>query len=404
MINGWSGGDHAWSELHSPASSETRRPTGSQREFVAFYREHHTFVWRALVRLGVEHRDCDDATQEVFVAIHRHWGSVRAAASPRAWVSGIVRRIAWRWRRNDYRHHRRIEAMARVEPVRGDLETELVRREAWNHLAHFLDQLDDDKRDAFVLGELEELGRVELGFALGINPNTAYSRLQAARRQFFAHFAGFDEDACARLLAHAAHAAAPDERARDRGLAALVPLFAPTTVAATAGASTGVVAWTLALTIPMVLAVAAIETASERAPIAVARAWGTALATTIPAARAGRDVTPATTRAREPPTTVPAGSTAPPARTVRPGLRPPRRSPSAAPPEASTTEAELAVLLTARRAMVAGDLERARRELDEHRARFGLAAELASLRDELARELHAIDDASPRGREVSTPQ
>ena len=83
-----------------------------------------------------------------------------------------------------------------------DPDEEIARREAWSALADFLDALDEEKRAAFVLGELDELGRNEMGVALGISPNTAIPpRLQAARRSFFAHFADYSDDDVAHLLA-----------------------------------------------------------------------------------------------------------------------------------------------------------------------------------------------------------
>jgi RNA polymerase sigma-70 factor (ECF subfamily) len=53
--------------------------------------------------------------------------------------------------------------------------------------------LDDDKRAAFVLYEIEELPLREVAEALGCPLQTAFSRLQAARREI--------EDALALLRA-----------------------------------------------------------------------------------------------------------------------------------------------------------------------------------------------------------
>jgi RNA polymerase sigma-70 factor (ECF subfamily) len=47
-----------------------------------------------------------------------------------------------------------------------------------------LDQLDVQKREVFVLGELEQFTLLEIAEALGINPSTASTRLRAARREF----------------------------------------------------------------------------------------------------------------------------------------------------------------------------------------------------------------------------
>lgn len=64
-------------------------------------------------------------------------------------------------------------------------------------LRRLLDTLDDEKREVLVLTELEELSAPEIAEALGINLNTAYSRLRLAREQF--------------------EAALRRERARERG-------------------------------------------------------------------------------------------------------------------------------------------------------------------------------------------
>jgi RNA polymerase sigma-70 factor (ECF subfamily) len=62
------------------------------------------------------------------------------------------------------------EALAKVEAAR------LVQR--------LLEELDHDKREVFVLAELEQLTAIEIADALGLNASTVSSRLRAARREF----------------------------------------------------------------------------------------------------------------------------------------------------------------------------------------------------------------------------
>jgi RNA polymerase sigma-70 factor (ECF subfamily) len=45
----------------------------------------------------------------------------------------------------------------------------------------WLEALDDDKREVFILAELEQLSAREIAEATGTNPSTVYSRLRAAR-------------------------------------------------------------------------------------------------------------------------------------------------------------------------------------------------------------------------------
>ena len=58
----------------------------------------------------------------------------------------------------------------------------LEESQGWPALRRLLDTLDPDKRDVFVLYELEELPMREVADACGCPLQTAYSRLHAARR------------------------------------------------------------------------------------------------------------------------------------------------------------------------------------------------------------------------------
>jgi RNA polymerase sigma-70 factor (ECF subfamily) len=44
--------------------------------------------------------------------------------------------------------------------------------------------MDEDKREVFVLAEIEALSVVEIADVLGVNLNTVYSRLRTARQTF----------------------------------------------------------------------------------------------------------------------------------------------------------------------------------------------------------------------------
>lgn len=51
-------------------------------------------------------------------------------------------------------------------------------------LHQLLDQLEDEKREVFVLAELEQLSAPEMAASLGVNVNTLYARVRAARAAF----------------------------------------------------------------------------------------------------------------------------------------------------------------------------------------------------------------------------
>jgi RNA polymerase sigma-70 factor (ECF subfamily) len=60
----------------------------------------------------------------------------------------------------------------------------LARSEALKVVIELLSELSDDKREIFVLSELEQLNAQEIATLLGVNPNTVYSRLRVARQDF----------------------------------------------------------------------------------------------------------------------------------------------------------------------------------------------------------------------------
>jgi RNA polymerase sigma-70 factor (ECF subfamily) len=63
-------------------------------------------------------------------------------------------------------------------------EQRAVARQAHETLYRCLDDLDEAKREVFVLAELEQATAPEIAEALQLNLNTVYSRLRAARKAF----------------------------------------------------------------------------------------------------------------------------------------------------------------------------------------------------------------------------
>jgi RNA polymerase sigma-70 factor, ECF subfamily len=158
--------------------------------FEQIYATHFDFVWRNVRRLGVSDGQVDDAVQEVFLVLYRRRADFEGRASLRTWLFRILVRVAADQRRSA----RRKSPLARQSGEAIDVETvpdqtaspheETARREAVAVLHRLLEDLDDDKRAVFVLAELEQMAMPEIAEALGVNLNTAYARLRAARRDF----------------------------------------------------------------------------------------------------------------------------------------------------------------------------------------------------------------------------
>jgi RNA polymerase sigma-70 factor (ECF subfamily) len=148
-------------------------------EFEAVYAEHFAFVWRALRAFGVAPENLEDATQDVFVIVHRRFGAWDEGAI-RPWLGGVARRVAAARRRSLERHHRRLAALPEPQDVR-NIEGTADARHRLERIATAIDALSPERREVFVLAELEGMRPPEIADVLGCNLNTVYSRLRRAR-------------------------------------------------------------------------------------------------------------------------------------------------------------------------------------------------------------------------------
>jgi RNA polymerase sigma-70 factor (ECF subfamily) len=161
------------------------RLPGTAFDFTQVYEQYFDFVWRTVRRLGVRERSVDDAVQDVFIVVHRKLVEFEGRSSIKSWIFGISRRVA-----RD--HRRRVDRKERDEALPEGLADpqsktpmeNAARNEAVRVLHGLLDELDDEKREVFVLAELEQMTVPEIADAITVNVNTVYSRLRAARKAF----------------------------------------------------------------------------------------------------------------------------------------------------------------------------------------------------------------------------
>ena len=162
-----------------------RLPVADVPDFPVIYETHFDFVWRTARRLGVAEKSLDDAAQDVFIIVHRKLSEFEGRSSLKSWIFGIARRVAHDYRRQARRKERGNMPTDGLIDMRGESPREnAARAEAMRVLYEFLDSLDGDKREAFILAELEQMTVPEIADAVGANINTIYSRLRAARRAF----------------------------------------------------------------------------------------------------------------------------------------------------------------------------------------------------------------------------
>ena len=172
------------------ASPQSDGPCLAVPSFESVYEENLKFVWRAARRLGIDPGDTDDVVQEVFVVAHRRLPEFEGRAQVKTWLLKILVRVVRHYFRTQQRKpgHRPANALGDLDVLRdhqahGPAEA-AERMDAVRILDNLLARMDSEKREVFVLAEIEQLSSVEIAEILGANINTIYSRLRAARQEF----------------------------------------------------------------------------------------------------------------------------------------------------------------------------------------------------------------------------
>ncbi len=118
----------------------------------------------------------DDVAQEAWlVALSRP----AAAREPRAWLAGVVKRLAWRQARSTERARRREATVARAEGV-PSTEALVERSELQEHLSAAVRALDEPYRTTVLLHYSEGLSLEEIARTQGVPASTMRTRLARA--------------------------------------------------------------------------------------------------------------------------------------------------------------------------------------------------------------------------------
>ncbi|WP_437766496.1 RNA polymerase sigma factor [Sorangium sp. So ce281] len=159
--------------------------------FVEVYAQLFPLVFRTVRRLVVDASAHEDVCQEVFAVVHRRLPEFRGHSSLKTWVFGIVVNVVQAHRRSQRRQspaHRGTGEIVDPEQVAGPSDLSpyeaMKRAEAARVVHDLLASLDEEKRVVLLLAELEELPASEIAQGIGVNINTVYARLRAARQAF----------------------------------------------------------------------------------------------------------------------------------------------------------------------------------------------------------------------------
>jgi RNA polymerase sigma-70 factor (ECF subfamily) len=175
------------------ASEDVCPPLTVLPPFSEIYRHYFDFVWSSARHLGIGTEGIDDVVQEVFIVIHAKLHTIQQPESLRSWIYGVVRRTVSGHRRAYKVKETSAGSFDKLTEVPGPMGSTPLDAAEQNAqlelLSSLLGEIDEAKREVFILAELEEMTVPEIAEALEIPLNTAYSRLRAARQAFEAGLA-----------------------------------------------------------------------------------------------------------------------------------------------------------------------------------------------------------------------
>jgi RNA polymerase sigma-70 factor (ECF subfamily) len=175
---------HAPPREVAPAEAPVKVPA-----FAEVYHEYFDFIWRSARRLGVRETAIEDFVQEIFLIVHRQLPGFEGRSTLRTWLYGIVLRAV--------REHRRVSVRADARrgfaseddrdgrpDARALPDEQIALAQAAGILERVLDEMPPERREVFVMSELEQMTIPEISALTGEKLNTVYSRLRLAREEF----------------------------------------------------------------------------------------------------------------------------------------------------------------------------------------------------------------------------
>jgi RNA polymerase sigma-70 factor (ECF subfamily) len=158
-------------------------------DFSAVYNDWFEDVSRWIRSLGGLDADRDDIVQEVFLVVRRRLAAFDGG-NLAGWLYRITRRQVRDFRRRSWVKHiftrRRVEEPDALPHGGGNPAAALEHKEKQRILYTLLAKMQEDRRSAFVLFEIEGLSGEEIARIQSIPLNTVWTRLHHARKEFFA--------------------------------------------------------------------------------------------------------------------------------------------------------------------------------------------------------------------------
>lgn len=160
--------------------------SGDRAAFDAFVKRHQASVFRFARQATPGLDDAEDVLQEAFLAAWRSAANFRGDGSARAWILGITRNAARRFRRRRVGEPDRFESLDELGARAGwgddaDPARLLERTLSRELLRSALERLSADDREILILRELEGFTGEEVAELLDLSVAAMKSRLHRAR-------------------------------------------------------------------------------------------------------------------------------------------------------------------------------------------------------------------------------
>src|SRR5687768_10528491 len=153
-------------------------------DLAAIFELEFRYVWNSLRRFGVHARDLEDVTHEVFVRVHAQLALFDPSRPLRPWLFGVALGVSANYRRLARHRVEVFKEVTEFPDAAGSADEQVEQRQRRELVHRALEKLPLEQRAVLVLHEMDGFGMPDVALALGINVNTAYSRLRIGRAAF----------------------------------------------------------------------------------------------------------------------------------------------------------------------------------------------------------------------------
>jgi RNA polymerase sigma-70 factor (ECF subfamily) len=153
---------------------------GTNDHFRRVFDQHYDYVWSSLRRLGVQERDLEDVTHDIFLEVHAKLEQYDPTRPMRPWLFAFAVRFASDYRKLA-RHRTELRGETDAVSTAPSAEDSVARQDSARILRLALDALSLELQAVIVLYEIDDVPMKEITEALEIPLHTGYSRLRLAR-------------------------------------------------------------------------------------------------------------------------------------------------------------------------------------------------------------------------------